>query len=154
MEPFPWDIFGTNISSFFQTRLDSVCQAATALCFLCTEQETDYTHVWLLYKSFQSKFESHFSPHSDVFVSHFLSLMSSDVRVAMKPDPFLRLAHTQPLSCDIMQLSPWRCAGDGPSLDNVKNVCLSLSICRFDFRLESCWEPEKIGAFGTPTPGL
>lgn len=65
--------------------------------------------------------------------------------------PFASLTHThasKQLSGDIMQLSPWRSAGDGPSLDNVKNVRLSLSICRFDFSLESCWEPEKMGAFG------
>lgn len=83
-----------------------------------------------------------------------LLLMSSDVHVVMKLDPFpsppshTRTHASKQLSGDIMQLSPWRSAGDGPSLDNVKNVRLSLSICRFDFSLESCWEPEKMWAFG------
>lgn len=82
----------------------------------------------------------------------FFTLPVSDVYKRARCDEtgYLPLPPSQ-LSCDIMRLSPWRSFGDGPSLDNVKNACLSLSVCRFDFGLESCWEPEQMEDSKTPT---
>lgn len=42
------------------------------------------------------------------------------------PPPFTASLAT--VRCDIMQLSPWRSLGDGPSLDNVNSLHLSLSV--------------------------
>lgn len=64
------------------------------------------------------------------------------------PPPFTASLAT--VRCDIMQLSPWRSLGDGPSLDNVNS--LHLSLCRFDSRLESCCEPKQMDDSYTPTP--
>lgn len=33
-----------------------------------------------------------------------------------------------------------------------ESLSVSLSVCRFDFRLESCWEPKQMEGSKTPTP--